>query len=864
MKKSNPFYQYLLKQHHTSLLSKKDLHDNKYLIIQLAPTTRCKLDYNGKTWTFTEHHISVYADIEEDVGYESLYHYTATCDHDKLHIYFNKRNEPIAVTLTEHDSQQTTTLTHLLKDTATELLPIKFVIEQQIQPIIQPLRAQQLAEINTLQTEYTKKLDDIETGLFDDSENVEANLRCIRRATNLGNRLLLISYKKKFLDTTLRYLHQCEKTLSQAQSASAKSRSKQTTPLASLAFTESKTSGATVASKRTVPKQPRTEKMRASAIKLLDTTAILSITTSFENTYNHYLTMWGTFEACAELSHKLELFKQLGQYLPALHAAGLELLSELEAPSTAAEKILVHKADLGINLVQEAYTKAGVNLLLQCLQPTGVTALEPYEEMLEKFADLLPSTQIESAIRQQNLPALAFLLKHTKISINYYLIKDKNGIWLSPLCAAYKYGNVGMFELLLKHNASCMASYQGLPLAHTLLQLGARDQFQQLFLNHYEPALNGNPRFYKTLAAAVARKLEEGPFDSALHHAQAAYERVFQANQGEHIKLSQSARSNIVAIRNAMNPDMIEQMRVLSPAERRLYAELEAKSLELCTLMSKTHQTTQLMRTSEKQLKNSKKMIDHKLGQLFYAITKEEVLQEIQKQIDLLNANITYCTLYPKKDHLSKSEKRDFIAAAQTLQQAIKTQADFAHLLEELDTARTLPQPNINDLTQKLRNMGEIGEEFMALRNLLEPIARSRPALTTAMDNLEELTRQLRDLTTLTDTSANQSRFFRSACNSSTQPAVRDNIQRVGTQTAICDEDSDSEFEGLDFLEASEAPSDPMPIAAQPGSPTRDTPLADEDGFFRRFPFVLSNPPGDPTEDLSQALIVYGSLPCRI
>ena len=155
------------------------------------------------------------------------------------------------------------------------------------------------------------------------------------------------------------------------------------------------------------------------------------------------------------------------------------------------------------------------------------------EKMLEKFADMLPSTQIESAIRQQNQPALTFLLKHTKISINYYLVKGKNGIWLSPLCAAYKYGNVGMFELLLKHNASCMASYQGLPLAHTLLQLGARDRFQQLFLNHYEPALNGNPRFYKTLAAAVARKLEEGPFDSALHHAHAAYERIFQANQSE-------------------------------------------------------------------------------------------------------------------------------------------------------------------------------------------------------------------------------------------------------------------------------------------------------------------------------------------
>ena len=139
----------------------------------------------------------------------------------------------------------------------------------------------------------------------------------------------------------------------------------------------------------------------------------------------------------------------------------------------------------------------------------------------------------------------------------------------------------------------------------------------------------------------------------------------------------------------------------------------------------------------------------------------------------------------------------------------------------------------------------------MALRNLLEPIARSRPDLTTAMDNLEEMTRQYRDLTNLTGTSVNQSRFFRSAGNSSAQPAVRDNIQRVSTQTMVDDEESDSELEGLDFLEASEAQTYPMPIAAQPGSPTRDTPLA----------FVLSNPPGDTTEDLSQALVVYGSLP---
>lgn len=697
----NPLYQYLLqlKQSNQNCQAQVWQEKSHYFLHELSLPKGSMLYINEKKWVVQEHHISVYAVIDDGVGFQSLYHYTATCLDAKLHIYFNAKDEPIEVMLT-HDRGDTR-LTHLLNDDNPELLGSFFKIEQQIGAVIQPLRAQQDFEIDSIKTIYTAQLENIKRSLFEQSEQIEENLNLIEDAIKRGESLLLISYEKKFLKQTLKYLHQDKKLFLELLSMPTPS-------LLSVADdSPSSTLQAVSSSKprslKKAPKQPLSLTSRVTP----------DMVESFRHAQDKYLAAWHVFNTCSSLSEKLKLFNQLGHHdLRELNSHALGLLDRLESASKKEEKELVCKVDLEVGVLQESYTITGVNLLLQCLQPAETRWLEQYSGMFKNFVTMLTREQVESTILEQNLPALTFLLNHSAFNLNHYLVKIEKDQLLSPLCAAYKFKNVPMFKLFLNHKASCMASYIDLPLAHTLLQLEANDPFQLCFLKDYAPVIDGNPRFYKTLARAVSSKLKDEALDqtqkveldSSLKH----YLRICQSNQ-EGFKLSPSLRNSVVAIRGEFNPETIRNLRTLSNGEKELFKQLEDESRALCQLMRRQHRQGQLMSTIQKEYKKAEGMIKNGLGSLIRELSKEDIIQVIARQLTLIKACRDILNL-SSRCSLNVNERKQLNQAATILNEAQKHQAPSSREIAEVNA--------IDELQESLDRIRKAIDE---LANFLKP-----------------------------------------------------------------------------------------------------------------------------------------------
>ena len=703
--------------------SKTDTHDNHFLFIRLAkPSAHFAFDYNDTTLTFEEHHLSIYEHIDDEIGFNSLYHYTLRFKSHLVHVYFNENGEHISATIEDNKTQKVKTLHHFLNEADEECLSIKMLLEQQVQPIIHPLRAQHHNEIFRSESNYTEALKELKRQLFDESQEITKNLSLIQKNIRTGEKLFLISHKKSFVNKALRYLEHCKETLNKAQHEMTSPKSTKITAAVDQASKGSPSSAS-------LPRSSKPAKKRSSnttmPVKKIDNAEI----DCFEEAYNTYATQWAAFEACTTLSEKIELFDRIekAERLATLSATALVLELNLTNPRLPNEHTLLSRAVLDVNLYQQAYEKAGISLLLNCLSLPELLAR--HEKTLGKFALLLSSTVLEESVRRQDISAVTFLLKHSTFKINHLFVKKKGKSPLSLLCAAYHYKNIALFELLLENKASCMALYEDMPLAHTLLQLSVSDAFHKALLRGYQPVLDANPRFYLALCTAVSGKLRDTQLTqeqkSILDHALIKYNQISQANHGVSVQLPRSVRENIVSIREAMNPDVLQELSDELGHENEmqsLYTELNKKSIEFLQLTRKSHQSQAIERACIGHYKKAEQLIKDGFGSAYHQMSKEDVKSDIKNQIVLLTACINYYQLRHRPT-LSKDERTTFQQAVITInentkkeQQSEKGIAAYKSVRQLLDniekgtslwpeTSRATLDRHINNVTRSLNKV---------------------------------------------------------------------------------------------------------------------------------------------------------------
>lgn len=670
--KTNPFYNYLKKHQSASVQQKKDSHGSDFLLIALeSPAAYFTFDYNEISLTFIEHHLSVYAEIKDDIGFASIYHYTVRFDSHTLHVYFNEHGEDINATIEQNDTKKITVLNDLFDDTNDNLMSIRFIFDEKVRMKVQSWHTQHSFMVDGMTKKYQSNLEELKGALFDASEKISENIQSIRNMIKDAEQLLLISYQPQFAKKTLprlqRYLNIYQQIKQNMQPQGPSTVGIKQTAVATEVATDLPSTisrpDSPVISKRPSSNKPSSKKKKsASTYTVKKDNAIKN----FEQAYHTYIEKWTAFTDCSDFAEKIKLFEEIGkEHLIALNSTAVILQDSLIYPNATNERLLLNRSHLDVDLYQEKYKKTGIDLLLACLQTPELLAT--HGETLKTFTSSLSYTHLEMKIRQQNIPALTFLLEHGSFKINRVLIqpKSKKGSALAPLCAAYKYNNPTLFELLLNNNASCMTLYEGLPLAHTLLQLHANSPFYQAFLTHYRPVLDINARFYKALSIAVNRKLQNEELDetqrATLTRAYTHYEQKSQINAAQMMRLSDTTRSHLTSMRQTIGSDIIQDLRKSSPERDDLSRALDERTNELMRLLQRKHlRTATYMRACEQYCKCAKDLLNNGGGKIYRHLKKEEmeglIIQAMRELITYVEASITYLNLHTQTQ-LSKKEK---------------------------------------------------------------------------------------------------------------------------------------------------------------------------------------------------------------
>ena len=648
MPKSNPFFNYI-SEFKKSLMTSKTIikQRSNFLVIELDPPKQCLLPLQEKNIHFNEHHVTVYKTIDEQIGFESLYHYTAISESSKLHVYFDEKDRIISVILSENDGENID-LSHELLSESNNLQLVNATIDKQMRPVIQYLRTQHLTELDTQKNNYIRSIEHINAQLFYSSEDIAGNIKLIKEAKKQGEKLLPISYQTSFLRKTLTFLDHTAIALRTIP----KEASSISTAITSKDAVDNKSVATTISNKKTKAKA----KEKTKSVTIRASKAVQQELKEFEEAYARYQTKWKSFLDCSAIENRLELFTELRDDLSYLH--GLDLLNSENERKSISEC----NTDLNIALLQEKYSITGSELLSTFLQ-TGQALSDEQEEILKDFVELISTAQKEAIIMGQNLAALKFLLTHDNANTNNFSVKFDDE-WLSPLCAAYKHGNHDMFELLLQHNASAMAILDDLPLAHTILQLPVADKFRCLLMEKNQKIFDRNPSFFKALAATVDEKIKDPTVNEEKKHALIESHKDYLAHASSVpsvvMKSTKAFREhvskNVSKMVNTINLDALETFK----EEQMLVNELREKSNRLLLIMKKKHMAEKLLMDGFRQCQSAQQLIDPDMLQ---SLSKEDLINGLKINLSKIDAYITIINLTTKPR--TKHENKRYLAALQ-------------------------------------------------------------------------------------------------------------------------------------------------------------------------------------------------------
>jgi len=175
-----------------------------------------------------------------------------------------------------------------------------------------------------------------------------------------------------------------------------------------------------------------------------------------------------------------------------------------------------------------------------------------------------------------------------------------------------------------------------------------------------------------------------------IQHSLKNYLRICQSNQ-EGFKLTSSVRNSVVTIRGALDPETVQNLKTLSNGEEELFKQLKDESSALLLLMRKQHRQGQFMSTIQKEYQKAEVMIKNGLGALFRDLRKEDIIQNIASQLNLIKACSCILNLNSRRS-LKKKEKEQFSQALRLLHEAQKQQEPSSSEIAEVDTLEKLRQ----------------------------------------------------------------------------------------------------------------------------------------------------------------------------
>ncbi len=648
--KTNPLYNYLVKNiiHRATNWRQKE----NFCFYPLAIQGNLGYFESESKLNVIEHHISVYSEIDDNLGFSSLYHYTAILSNDtKLHIYFDTNDNRFEVTLTT-PTNQIRRITHLLEEENSQILDFCFLVETQVQGIIQPLRAEQDILIDTLKTTYISRLSGITKSLFEQDQTMVSIESLIQGTIELGEELLTICYKKKFFKATLRFLKQSLTCLEEYQETVLE---QQAMPIAITMDSEIVVSHPVTSSSilfESVHGHPTQAK---SSNKKIIQQKFQCLIEKFEPAKQSYLSKLHDFESEQDLSSKLRLFSNFVEHdLPELN--GLHLcLDQIFENLSKTQQIRLSQVSLELALLTQNHEKKGVDLIFKCFEQEDEHLLEICEKTFKTFIMMLSREQIAQIVLKQNLSALQYLLKIAEFNLNHYVIHMGPDQLLSPLCLAFELQNLDMFKMFLKNKASCLSLYKDLPLAHALLELDSTHPFQLAFYEYSLDMMDKNKiNLYKTLASSVLRKSKDTLDVTLKSYLKDTFRKYCDTFRGLN---SLTVGKSTMAVSDFFHASAIPEMGRLTWAEKGPLRELQQKLDELTAFTSKIKRTD-LRQIIDLHKREAQKIIGSGTDK---SLNKDEIILKAKKETECCAKALRLLQL-TMKQRPTQNEKKELKA----------------------------------------------------------------------------------------------------------------------------------------------------------------------------------------------------------
>lgn len=707
MKKNNPFY-YFLKKYQKSLIKlSKDSHGDNFLTLSLnQPSAQLEFNYEGTCLSFIEHHVTVYQEINDHVGFKSAYHYTLCFESHVIHVYFKENGTFISATLENNEQQSIKILSDFFDE---GLFFVHSLLENEVKPLLLNLFEQHLILLNEHKTQYISELSKVKDSLFDGPEAIQHNLTMLQKIISKGEALALLSYSQNFVKETLSFLKGCESTivrLIQTPLVLGKKKGPVATPV----------DVETTLEEIIVPNIASMQALRGK--KPSTKSSLYSFTEdaqAFEIAYQEFNEQWSLMKISEEdLPLKLQKFSQISQdFLINLNTKTVILLSQTKILESA-NQALFRRANLEVNLFNEQVKQMGVSLLLASLPSSSL--LEQYQSIFAELVAFLNHHHLEEVMRRGNVAAVKFLIENGSFNLNDIRVRvNAKGLKLSPLCAAYKLNNVELFELLLNHNASTTTFYQDMPLAHVIMQLEVTNPFYQSFMVHNDKAINGNPRFYKFLCKAIDSKLASLQLTEneicELQTAKSKYQRCIDGHISN-LKISRSTRESMFATMRHLNPSVVQEMKATPTIDFIMLTErLNIKSKQFHQLLSQQHLSHTFMKHCDKVYKNAKRTLEECDDGVLQHWTQEDFIDNLQVQLHNIEALIDFFSLRTKNirtkdEELRLKKAQEFLKKSVDIEnQSHRDSKAFLEFKTKLTTLQEICASLSNLLTDKYQDV---------------------------------------------------------------------------------------------------------------------------------------------------------------
>lgn len=637
--KPNPLYFFLNNQSKLSTVKKAD-----YLMVLLkTPNMDARIQFEGQTVTLISHHLSVYNEYDEGVGFSSLYHYTAEFDAYVVHVYFDKDGERSEPFIKEKTSAYKALPEYL---PAAEKSIINQLIDTHLHPVIYRINASHTQLISETSRDYFNGLKEIYDLLFDESTDTTTNLAKISHLIESGESLKQLSYHFKgtaSLDHLKKQFFGINLFKEQA--------------------TISSDIGPSV--KNNIPVEIN-DTILQEIITDIPAPPIQNVTNlceDFEKNYNHVTDLFTEYDKLLfnQLDAKNAILKEVHSLIADLFANS-QVLLKLD-PSLINKPDILIKAGIGLDYLFSTYEERGTLLLTLCLM-SSAERINQFGIDLSNCAKFIKLDCIDASIRKGNLAALTYLINHNVVAIkHHHVAMDKNQSRLLPLiCAAFELKQYDCFLLLLKHNADIFALYENnLPLAHTLINLPVHNPYRLAVIENTPYFPNKSGQFYSLLASSIRIKLSEKMLSNeekmSLQESLSFYEEFKKDGNGHCV--SKKSQKTSVELLKKMNPDVCNDL-FKSPHYRNKLLELQQLSKKFSNILKNQHQENKFKTQSSLFLNEVNQAIDknHVFKENLYNMDEETILAGMDTYIQQLGDYMYIWTNQNK--HLGKKEQRFF------------------------------------------------------------------------------------------------------------------------------------------------------------------------------------------------------------